>query len=147
MYGSLRGVQDELVSDQWDPTRHTPSGADVEAMLTTRSEILDGEIDHVVVTPIDPLASPKLAAVVARIVCLRVAAVVYDRLNPAGGQEIMGTRQSRVMREEADGLRDGILKGAVADGRLKGGRTPDAMGAPVGHFPAGGQAFRRDQRF
>lgn len=149
MYGSLAKVQAELNADQWDPARHTPSAADVEAMLAEWSLTLDGEIDHVVETPVTA-DSPKLLAVLTRITILRVAAVVYDRLNPAGGQEIMGTRQSHVWREQAAELVTGILKGATADGLARGGRTPDATGAPVGNFPAEAGRFGRfgrDQRF
>jgi hypothetical protein len=149
MYGSVDTVRAELNNEQWDPARHKPSTAEVDAMLEDWSGTLDGEIDHVVETPITS-ASPKLLKVVTRATVLRVAAVVYDRLNPAGGQEVMGTRQSHVWREQASDLVAGVLKGATADGVARGGRTPDATGAPVGNFPSDAGRFGRfgrGQRF
>lgn len=128
MYGSVDQVAAALDRQQWDPAEDEPSTADVTAALESWSQVLDGEIGHIVSVPVSASTSPNLHAICARVTALRVEAEVWER--GIGGE--VGARMAESRRRQAQMLISGIQKGAIADGTPLGGRSPESAGAPVG---------------
>jgi len=142
MYGTVASVAEAFDPQQWDPTRHEPDTATVTSWLERWSDVLDGEIGHIVETPVDSVASPKLTAILERITCLRAQADVAEHRH---GQA--GTEKATAWRNEAHRLVQGIRSGGKADGSSLGGRTPDDPGAVDYDFGSGANVFSRDQKF
>jgi hypothetical protein len=133
MYASVEQVASVFDSGQWDPATGRPDTATVGAWLQAESDLLDGQIAHVVATPVDEATTPKLYAVVAEVVALRVRARVREQLWPTDDSLTV----AKGWRDDAARLVKGIQGGAVADGAVQGGRTGDAVGSPSGYFGDG----------
>ncbi len=128
MYGSLEQVAAALDRQQWDPAEDEPSAADVTAALESWSQVLDGEIGHIVSVPVSAAVSANLHAICSRVTALRVEAEVWER--GIGGET--GARMAESRRRQATQLITNVQKGAIADGVPLGGRSPESAGAPVG---------------
>jgi len=131
MYGTVAKVSAAFDSDQWDPSTDDPDTDTVTAWLDEASDVIDGEIAHVVTTPVDADDSPQLAAVLDQVAALRVRAQVEEMVYRGEDSE-----RAKGWKAEANRLIKGIQGGAIADGASLGGRTPDHTGAPVGDFGA-----------
>lgn len=129
-YAEVSQVQDAFDRAVWDATKHSPTAAEVTAWLASESLTLDGQLDTLVATPVDPTDSPKLHAVCARIVTLRAQASVQERKSTDSAM----LDKAKSWRREAQLLVDGIAGGRIADGTPRGGAGADHTGAPVGRF-------------